>query len=280
MKLIHLIAIIPFILIHTITLAKVNGVYKDSLECVEDCEAQLKEIKRYARNGSPHAQTLLALAYKTGELGITPDEDMAWKWLKRAKFQKFPPAQYYISHWYRDGFAGEKDLERANKYLKRSAEQGFNAAEFEYALVLMNNNQLDESIEFLNKAYDAKYPPAIKFVDTLLPSQKKVENSQDTVIDRDETLIAEQSPRDKHRGYNNPYDKDNKLLVYGSKEDPFFLMTRMIAGIEDMRVYEQRGRTGSRVGDQKCGDPLSRCIVVQDDGFALQTMLEKIGRSR
>lgn len=120
------------ILISLMTFAPNSDVIAaDRLDCFEDCEKQYKQLKKYARNGSPQAQVLLGLAYKTGEIGNLIEPDQAWRWMKRAARQRYAPAQFYLSEWYRVGYEREMNLEKAADLLERAAAQNYPPAQYQ-----------------------------------------------------------------------------------------------------------------------------------------------------
>ena len=241
--------------------ASFPGIYGDRLDCLESCEKQFKELKRYARKGSPRAQTLLDVLYKTGEMEVTPNKTDAWRWMKRANRQRFAPAQFHMSRWYREGFRTEVDVEKADDLLSRSAEQGYIPARFEWAIRLVEKGDLDTAVEYMNEAYDAKYPLALALAD-FLDEQKAKSTSSSTAAAQNASMTSNTVLEDR------PGD-ENTIVVYGSKEQPELLYAELLQDIKDMGVYDERGATGSRLGDTKCGERGSGCKAYRFDAGAL-----------
>ena len=249
-KLNYLIAAL-FIASSPVYIAETNIKFTSSLDCFEACEKQYKNIRRYARNGSPHAQTLLALIHKTGELQTEVDPDESWRWMKRAQKQKFAPAQYHYSTWYRVGYETEIDIEKADILLEKAVAQKYPPALFDYGLLLLEKGEIDQGLDFIYLASDGKSPKAVKFLKDLeqrIASKKSLDTDNPPSV---ETAIVEVPTPE-----SNP--EDYELTIYGSKATPETLMVNMIKEISDLAVYDRRGISLSR-GDVKCGQPGSGC---------------------
>ncbi|MBT8449303.1 MAG: hypothetical protein KJO69_06415 [Gammaproteobacteria bacterium] len=270
--------------------AQVNTTIVDRLECVEDCEQQYKKLRRYARNGSPRAATLVGLIYKTGEFDREPDPDEAWRWMKRAKLQQFAPAMYYISEWYREGYRTEVDVERADGYLQRSADKGYIPAIFQLGMRKMENEQHEEGMALINVALKAKYPLAIQFNDMLITKfdeQELLSTDGTLVLSGNSSTVAEtavvsqaetETPENTTgSSASSESESENTLVVYGTKEDPQLLFVNLLKELEDIAMFNKRGYTGSRLGYLKCGMPGSACRTVKfEDGFSYDTFLRSV----
>ena len=66
---------------------------------------------------------------------IWAQEKAGLKWVKKAAAQNHPPALYYLSSLYRNGFASvlKKSQEKANELLMRSANLGYSLANSQLA---------------------------------------------------------------------------------------------------------------------------------------------------
>ena len=227
----------------------------ERLDCFEDCEKQYKQLKRYARNGSPQAQTLLGLSYKTGEIHGEINSGQAWRWMKRAAKQRFAPAQYYISHWYREGYDKAIDLKRADEYLQYAAEKNYPPALYELGVRKLTNEDNESGMELLEKS--AKKGD--------VEAKQLVAQIKGQPLPEDATTIKMVGPGMVTSTIEQT--ADDVITVVGSVEDPMFLFDTMLDQIKDLKKYDRPGTTGTRVGDIKCGDFGSRCRVYKPGPF-------------
>jgi TPR repeat protein len=225
----------------------------NSLGCDETCEDLFKKLKRFARNGSPHAQTLLAVSYKNGENGLPADSKLAWKWIKRAATQRHLPALHIKSQWHRAGYASEQDIERADKYLERAAKYNYPAAIFDLAVINLQRKNDEVAFQYLNRVANMGYPKA----KTLLAALEN-EMPQET-----KQLLAEQTAKQKAKQLDLAKAKreGEVITIVASQEDPVVLLGDLLVDIRKTNMYDHRGTTGTRVGDRKCGQVGSRCRV-------------------
>ena len=91
------------------------------------CEVVFKKIKKFAKNGSPHAEAVLALLYRKGQ-GTEVDNELSFKYMKRAARNKIPSAMYDLGLMYRLGETVEQDQEEGDSWLKRAAQAGYGPA--------------------------------------------------------------------------------------------------------------------------------------------------------
>lgn len=91
------------------------------------CEVIFKKIKKFAKNGSPHAQAVLALLYRNGQ-GTEVNNKLSLKYMKRAARNKIPSAMYDLGLMYRVGKTVEQDQEEGDSWLKRAAEADYGPA--------------------------------------------------------------------------------------------------------------------------------------------------------
>lgn len=115
-------------------LAMSKSVFADDIQnriaeaCGEkSCEYIYKEMRKFAKNGSPHAQATLALLYKGG-FGTDMDKDLSVKYIKRAAKNGLAFAEYKLGILYREGQLVEQDNEQADYWIRRSAKAGYNLA--------------------------------------------------------------------------------------------------------------------------------------------------------
>lgn len=225
----------------------------NSLGCDETCEDLFKKLKRFARNGSPHAQTLLAVSYKNGENGLPADSKLAWKWIKRAATQRHLPALHMKSQWHRTGYASEPDIERADEYLERAAKYNYPAAIFDLAVLNLQRKNDELAFQYLNRVANMGYPKAKKLLAAL-----ESEIPQET-----KNLLAVQTAKQKARQLDLAKAKQEGevITIIASQEDPVVLLGDLLVDIRKTNMYDRKGTTGTRLGDKKCGQVGSRCRV-------------------
>jgi len=108
------------------------------------CEAIYSKMKKFARNGSAHAQAIMALFYRGGH-GVEVNNEVSVKYMKRAARNGLAFAQYDLAILYRNGYFVEKDIEEGNRWLKLAAKGGYaNAIELMLSEELISK---EESIE-------------------------------------------------------------------------------------------------------------------------------------
>ena len=91
------------------------------------CDYIFKQMKKYAKNGSPHAQATLSLLY-LGGFGTEMNTDLSVKYMKRAAKNGLAYAAYKLGMLYREGQLLEKDDEQADHWLHRAAKSGYKKA--------------------------------------------------------------------------------------------------------------------------------------------------------
>ena len=80
-------------------------------------------LRSLADRGNPLAQIVLADAYKSGKLGLTPDLTQAMNWLRKAA-EKDPDAEAYLGWAYSHGEGVPKNDDEAVNWYRKSAEHG------------------------------------------------------------------------------------------------------------------------------------------------------------
>jgi hypothetical protein len=76
----------------------------------------------------PIAQSLFASMYRDGK-GVGRDQNESLQWLKRAAENGYPAAQFNLGFSYATGSGATVNLPEAVKWFRLSAEQGFAASE-------------------------------------------------------------------------------------------------------------------------------------------------------
>ena len=233
-------------------MAPVKADSKLNLECFESCLEAFKELKKYARNGSPHAQILLALTFKTGELDVEQDNDAAWKWMKRARSQSFPPAMYYSARWYREGFRTDIDLAKADQYLERAATFGYAPAMYELGIRKLSIGQSSDGMRYIRAAADKNHARANRFLERI--DSLNLNSTENLTLD--DSAVNEAL---------TTYSDDNVITVTGSSFSPEGVFLNALAAIKQQAIYNTKGTTGSHISNVKCGQPGSGCRVINMD---------------
>ncbi len=233
----------------------------NSLGCDESCEDLFKKLKRFARNGSPHAQTLLAVSYKNGEQGTPVNSDLAWKWIKRAALQRHLPALHIKSQWHRWGYATEVDIERADEYLQRAAKYNYPAAIYDLAVLNFQRKKDQQAFQYLNRVANMGYPKAMKLMESL----------ESEIPPETQKLLDQQTAKQKAKlDIEKAKQEGEVITIVASQEDPVLVLGDLLQDIKKTGVYNRRGTTGTRVGDKKCGQLGSKCRVQKADSYSFQ----------
>ncbi len=98
--------------------------------------SRIKWLESAAQSGHPEAQIYLGRLYSQGELQANNSESLAHTWFLKAAEQGHPYAQYLVGSQYLMGMGVDADSDQANRWLTRSAEQGY--AEAKTALRQLN----------------------------------------------------------------------------------------------------------------------------------------------
>lgn len=94
-----------------------------------ECKAQFRRIKKFAKNGSADAQSILASMYLNG-YGIESDRKKAFKWLNRASKLGGSPYRNQLASFYLKGIGTEQDIEKGVELLHRSVQNKNSEAAF------------------------------------------------------------------------------------------------------------------------------------------------------
>ncbi|MEP2653288.1 MAG: tetratricopeptide repeat protein [Paraglaciecola sp.] len=134
---------------------------------VRSCDAVFKKMKRFAKNGSPHAQAILSLLYRGG-YGTEINHKLSVKYMKKAAKGDLAFAQYDLGLLYKVGYNVKKDLAESDKWLRKSAESGNKKA----IDLLRSENKLsdDEYLAFKNSPH---WPKADDEVEVITVTREK-----------------------------------------------------------------------------------------------------------
>ncbi len=92
-----------------------------------ECKKQFKQYKKFAKNGSPDAQEILANLYMSG-YGVEKNLSLAAKWFKKASGQGQYGAKASLAFMYIQGQGKEQDVKRGIKMLESLADKKVNQA--------------------------------------------------------------------------------------------------------------------------------------------------------
>lgn len=101
---------------------------------LSEAPAPFDEMERLAKEGNPAAQFNLSVAYKAGD-GIAKDLEKAAKWLLKSAEAGFPPAQYNMGHYWLEA----RDKQKAFDWFMRAAKQNFGPAQFHIGALYGNS---------------------------------------------------------------------------------------------------------------------------------------------
>ncbi|HKV92582.1 MAG TPA: tetratricopeptide repeat protein [Candidatus Angelobacter sp.] len=80
-------------------------------------------LQSWAEQGSPGAQTELAISYWLGNLGLNKDATQAFRWMSKAA-EKSPEAEAFLGQFYSSGIGTVANDEEAVRYYRKAAEHG------------------------------------------------------------------------------------------------------------------------------------------------------------
>ncbi len=125
----------------SVNLVSANSIPPDvAAACGEkSCDLIFKKMQKFAKNGSPHAQAVLALFYRSG-YGTEIDHELSVRYIKRAAKNRVALAQYDLGILYRIGHTVEKNEIESDFWLNRSAKAGYNKA----IELLLSENKLSQ----------------------------------------------------------------------------------------------------------------------------------------
>ena len=253
MKSALLIGLLFFSLLSTSEASKHQSSLKQIDQCSQSCQKKVKQLIRYAFNGSPQAQTTLALAYQSGEL-VEKDDSQAWKWIKRARNQGYSPALHIVSQWYRRGYNTQINHDKANYYLARAAKKAdYSPAVLDLGLLHYKNSDDKKAIPLIQSAAKMGHPRARYLLKLISGDPEK------TSKELEKNLIIVNN--------HNQQTTEKKVTIVANKESPMQLFNNLLANIKDQAIYERKGMTGQRTGDRKCGHSSPGCNTLTNDAI-------------
>ncbi len=85
-------------------------------------------------------------------LGVEKDEPQAFDWYNKAAELGHAKSLGVIGRFFEEGWLGEKDLEKAFDYYRCSAEAGDFRGQYNYALILLERTQVENSLHWMRIA--------------------------------------------------------------------------------------------------------------------------------
>lgn len=160
------------------------------------CEFIFKEMRKFAKNGSPAAQTALSIMYSDG-IGTEIDKNRSLKYIKKAANNGVSFAEYSLGMLYREGKQVGKFGKDAGYWLKRAAK-----ANFKPAVKLLASERKILAGEVGNDLPIVHVPP----VD---------ENLEIIVITADKYTLTDFYDLVKSQGYGNPNQTGSRIKGQG-----------------------------------------------------------------
>jgi hypothetical protein len=243
-------------------------------ECETECKKTFSQLKKYASHGSPKAQTLLALAYKSGE-GVEVNNEYAWRWIRRAHRQAYPPALHIASKWFRTGYYTAINIKKADSFLERAIKQDYGPAILDYGILNYQRENDKLAIELITKASDMGSLHAKKILQKIQAGKKdivtenrvsKIDNPNKSGIKTEQpSTLKDDETEDEYYDYGD-VDKGEVMTVIGNQMEPILLLANIVTDIKESKNYDFKGSPGSRVSDRKCGkeaqDANIKCEVI------------------
>ena len=135
-----------------------------------------------------------------------------------------PEAEYYVSILFSKGLGTAPDNDKANFWLKKSADHRYVEAQFAYAMTLLSNRSgtdplSKEGMRYLAKAADQDYQPALKqYVDIVLRGYHELPAIRSAIkySSRLQALLSDQYEID---AYKKKEEQLKNLLTEGKRHD-------------------------------------------------------------
>jgi len=130
----------------------VIGMLAISLSASAGGSSEIKKLRKYARNGSSDAATILGIKYLKGE-GVEQDVEKAFRYIKKAtKYDNPNPVAFFqMGVFYLNGVNVEQDKNTALDYFAKAAEHKYIPAQRNYAIL---NQCYEESVNCDKKYTD------------------------------------------------------------------------------------------------------------------------------
>lgn len=124
-----------------------------------DSVTQWKLWSTQAKEGIAESQFHAALCCLTG-YGCQTNNKLAFKYMKQAAMQGYAPAKYGLSVCYDRGIGTSPNINKAQKLAHEAAQEEILEAQSDYGIYCSANNDIPNSIYWLQKSAEQGYAPA------------------------------------------------------------------------------------------------------------------------
>lgn len=130
------------------------------------------QVRRLAEEGNAEAQSKLGVLYASG-IGMPKDRKEAAKWYARSAEQGYPLGQWNLAFMYLRGDGGLKeDPEKARELFQKAADKGLAAAQYDLGMMYLYGvavpQSSDEAEKWLRRSAGQGYREAQKKLEEVL----------------------------------------------------------------------------------------------------------------
>lgn len=257
------------------------------LSCdTEECKNQFKKYKKFAKNGSPDAQEILANLYLNG-YGTDVKPSLAAKWFKKAANQGQYGAKASLAFMHIRGQGKKQNVEQGIKILQRLSsknvsqaslqlgvlyaqgqyvKQDYQVAEQWFSTAISQGNQ--KAIMILALMYEHGLTGENKIEDAKLLYQHLAPSNEDAA--QRLKILSEQQPKASGQRsidiFNlNNRDEDIEHIEVVNNIDSF--LTDNLNFIKSQGIYTSSS-TGSRIKGKRCTDNVNcKAAINAQDKF-------------
>ncbi|GLX78779.1 hypothetical protein tinsulaeT_21190 [Thalassotalea insulae] len=253
-----------------------------------DCKSQFKQYKKFAKNGSPDAQEILAYLYLNG-YGVEADPGKASRWFKKAANQGQTGAKASLAYMYIRGQGKKQDVERGINMLAELANDKVHQAALQLGLLFAQGQYIQQdyklaeqwlmqaiaggnqkAIYLLGLIYEYGLSGQVKLEDAKMLYQHIAANNQEAaarlqyLANVDSTkALADAKMVDIFNLSND--DPDIERIEVVNNIDTF--LTDNLAFIESQGIYTSSS-TGSRIKGKRCNDNVNcKAAINAQDKF-------------
>jgi TPR repeat protein len=265
----------------------------------DQCEIEMQNLIKLARNGSGHAAAFVAMAYASGD-GLEQDFEKAERFIELGARQRDPIASYVMSDWYRNGFVLEQDIEQADKLLARSVKKEYPPAMYQQALLYLKTDdeeKVSEALELLEKASETKLMSAMFLLARLKQTGTATEQDLEGAgsLFKALTLARHPQARDYLQQVIDEISKDEQkaelvadfanvdnidvIQVRGEKIEANIMLDGLVRRLNDTGKYDNRA-IGSRIRGRGCEDSGSPCSSIRVGNDGATSISELLSGSR
>lgn len=265
-----------------------------SLSCEEkECRTHFKKMRKFAKNGSPEAQEIVANLYLLG-YGTSKNPSKAISWFKKAIKKGRVGAYNGLATIYLRGDGADKDIDKAIKFYTLSAEAGVADSAFQLGLIYGQGQQVNtdykKAEQWLLQAAESGHKNAQYFLakmhDAGIGTKKndaissQYANNVKNPMGDYEIEVTESGIKRKVNAEtsikNRPDSGDTnieRIEIVGQMEN---FLDSTIRGIENSGLYNSSKGTGSRIQGKGCSIE-SRCsIMMKPEDLERHLMISKL----